>query len=165
MKSRKFFCLIGFVIIITLGFLVYKNIGFTYVVGASMENAISSGDILMINKNYEMNDLQRGDIAIFDIKIEGELERIIKRIVGVSGDLIEIKDNIIFVNGSEYKEDYLRDKNFNLADLTVEVPKGSVFVLGDNRDVSVDSRDERIGFIDFDKSIYGKVIEILNKKN
>ena len=159
MKNNK----IIFSLIFIFFIIIYKNISLTYVVGKSMEGAISAGDILLIDKSYSDEEVFRGDVGIFDINIDGELQRIIKRIIALSGDTIEILDGSIYINGVIQEESYLNSESIKLKDLKVVVPKGKVFVLGDNRDISMDSRNSKIGFIDFNKSIYGKVINKLNK--
>ena len=159
MKKKKIIFSLVFIFFI----IVYKNIGLTYVLGSSMESAISEGDILIIDKTYSDEEVFRGDIGIFDIDIDGELQRVIKRIIGVGGDTIEILDGSIYINGAVQEEAYLGENNIKLKDLKITVPNGKVFVLGDNRDISMDSRNEKVGFIDFDKSTYGKVIKKMNK--
>ena len=81
--------------------------------------------------------------------IEENNEKIIKRVIGLPGDYIEYKDNILYVNGKEIKEEYKRDitNNFSLKDLGYEkIPENKYLVLGDNRSISKDSRI--IGLID-----------------
>ena len=81
----------------------------------------------------------------------------IKRIIGVAGDHIEIKDNKIFVNGTELKEDYLPENTQTKSEVFTDfiVPEGHIFAVGDNRDHSVDCRE--FGCIPLDK-IEGTVI-------
>ena len=87
---------------------------------------------------------------LFDIVvIKYNNEKIIKRVIGLPGDYIEYKDNILYVNGKEIKEEYKRDitNNFSLKDLGYEkIPENKYLVLGDNRSISKDSRI--IGLID-----------------
>ncbi|WP_297436595.1 signal peptidase I [uncultured Clostridium sp.] len=161
MKKNKIIFIFSLIFIFFV--IIYKNISLTYVVGKSMEGAISAGDILLIDKSYSDEEVFRGDIGIFDIDIDGELQRIIKRIIGLSGDTIEILGGTLYINGVIKDEPYLSKNNIKLKDLKVIVPNGKVFVLGDNRDISMDSRSEKVGFIDFDKSTYGKVIKKMNK--
>ncbi len=115
--------------------------------GTSMEPTLKKGDEALIDYNYyKSNQLVRGDIVLIKLdKTQSKSSEdmlVVKRIVGLSGDKIELKNNKVFVNDSELKEDYLSDnavtKPFKETNWTI--PKGKVFVLGDNRILSLDSR-------------------------
>ena len=111
-----------------------------------MVPTLLDGDIMILDKiGYRINGLKRFDIVV----IKYNNEKIIKRVIGLPGDYIEYKDNILYVNGKEIKEEYKRDitNNFSLKDLGYEkIPENKYLVLGDNRSISKDSRI--IGFID-----------------
>jgi len=116
------------------------------VTGDSMVPTLLDGDIMILDKiGYRINGLKRFDIVV----IKYNNEKIIKRVIGLPGDYIEYKDNILYVNGKEIKEEYKRDitNNFSLKDLGYEkIPENKYLVLGDNRSISKDSRI--IGVID-----------------
>lgn len=116
------------------------------VTGDSMVPTLLDGDIMVLDKiGYRINGLKRFDIVV----IKYNNEKIIKRVIGLPGDYIEYKDNILYVNGKEIKEEYKRDitNNFSLKDLGYEkIPENKYLVLGDNRSISKDSRI--IGLID-----------------
>ena len=80
---------------------------------------------------------------------------IIKRVVGIGGDHIEIKDNQLYLNGELLQEDYINGAMINSEDMVVDVPEGKVFVMGDNRNNSLDSR--KLGYFDFDEDVIGRV--------
>lgn len=111
-----------------------------------MVPTLLDGDIMILDKiGYRINGLKRFDIVV----IKYNNEKIIKRVIGLPGDYIEYKDNILYVNGKEIKEEYKKDitNNFSLKDLGYEkIPENKYLVLGDNRSISKDSRI--IGLID-----------------
>ena len=111
-----------------------------------MVPTLLDGDIMILDKiGYRINGLKRFDIVV----IKYNNEKIIKRVIGLPGDYIEYKDNILYVNWKEIKEEYKRDitNNFSLKDLGYEkIPENKYLVLGDNRSISKDSRI--IGLID-----------------
>lgn len=111
-----------------------------------MVPTLLDGDIMILDKiGYRINGLKRFDIVV----IKYNNEKIIKRVIGLPGDYIEYKDNNLYVNGKEIKEEYKRDitNNFSLKDLGYEkIPENKYLVLGDNRSISKDSRI--IGLID-----------------
>lgn len=118
-------------------------IGLTTVQGSSMEPTLHTGDKLVIDKVSKLtNKIERGDIIVFDSTPENSRKDkvyFIKRVIGVGGDTINIKNGDVFVNGKEIDESYA-DKENAPTNLIMTVPEGSYFVLGDNRDNSNDSR-------------------------
>lgn len=126
--------------------------------GNSMVPTLNNGDVMILNKfNYLVNDIERFDIVVVDY----ENEYIIKRVIGLPGDYVEYKNDILYVNGKKIKEEYDREytEDFNLNDLSIEkIPNNYYLVLGDNRPISKDSR--KIGLID-KKNIKGSTNFIL----
>ena len=105
---------------------------------------------------YKHNEPKRNDIVVVDYKDANMKETfIIKRVVGIGGDHIEIKDNELYLNGELLEEDYINGAMINSEDMVVDVPEGKVFVMGDNRNNSLDSR--KLGYFDFDEDVIGRV--------
>ena len=128
------------------------------VVGPSMSPTLKDGDIVILNKfSYKFNDIKRGDIVSLNY---ADTKYLIKRVIGIPGEYVEIKDNKVYIGDKILKEYYLKDvemKDFTLNDLGYDIiPKDKYLVLGDNRGNSLDSRDQKVGLID-KKDIVGKV--------
>ena len=145
-------------VILVILFLMIYVVSITQVVGNSMNSTLIDGDVLILSKaNYRFFDIKRGDIISLDYE---DTKYLIKRVIGLPGDTIEIKDNILYINGEVYEENYL-DKgleypDFSLSDLGYDtIPEDMYLVLGDNRENSLDSRE--IGLISKD-SVNGKIV-------
>ena len=105
--------------------------------GSSMEPTLSAGDTIVAT--YSLNDLERGDIVI--AKPEAmQKKSIIKRVVAVEGDTIVFDGTDVYLNGELMKEDYIADEITRGYKGEVSIPEGFVYLMGDNRDDSVDSR-------------------------
>jgi signal peptidase I len=137
-----------------------------YVVeGESMMPTLQDGNKLVVNKlGFQISDLSRFDVIVFHAN---EKEDFVKRVIGLPGDKIEFKDDQLYINGQEYQEPFLSiykkeapgiklTGDFSLKEITGEstVPEGKLFVLGDNRLGSWDSR--HFGFISVGQ-VVGKV--------
>lgn len=109
----------------------------------SMENTIPTGSrVIGMRLSYLFTEPERGDIIIFKYPVD-ESTYYVKRIIGMPGDLVEIRDGKIFLNKSSVplEENYLKEEWIIMNDgLSYQVPEGSYFVLGDNRNISLDAR-------------------------
>jgi len=145
-------------IAVLLGLLLNLIIKPTVVLGQSMYPTLHDKDYLMINRlAYYWNEPHYKDIIVFRANIPGEGERIlIKRVIATEGDIIKIKDGSVWVNEKKLNEPYIHGA-FTEGDITVKVPKDCVFVMGDNRANSLDSRFSEVGFV-HEKDIIGKVL-------
>ena len=127
---------VPYVVVIIL-VLLFKQFCFApvRVNGASMDNTLKDKDILLLNIiDYKLNDnIKRYDIVVID----NEDEFLIKRIIGLPGDIVRCIDNELFINDKKIEENYSIGKT---SDFEVKVREGEYFVLGDNREVSLDSR-------------------------
>lgn len=138
-------------------FIAIYVISLQQVVGSSMAPTLNNGDVLILDKlSPKFINLKRGDIVSF---YYDDSKFLVKRIIGLPGETVEIKDNKIYIN-NEIIEDYIN--NIEMDDFKLEdtVPQNSYFVLGDNRNDSLDSRDSRVGFVKKDDIIGKKFIRI-----
>jgi signal peptidase I len=152
MKGKVLGKIIGGVVIAVLACFVIRAHVFSPIIvyGASMNPTIHDQDRIIVDKLlYKMSDLERFEIIVFKVD---NTHNYIKRIIGLPGDHIEFLENKLYINGVEYEEPYLdkqviKTKDFKLEDVVhiSQVPEGSLFVMGDNREVSKDSR--HFGFI------------------
>lgn len=142
-------------LIVTYGVLYFVQISKVY--GTSMFPTYHEGNIVLVDKVfYKHSEPKRNDIVVVDYKDANMKETfIIKRVVGIGGDHIEIKDNELYLNGELLEEDYINGAMINSEDMLVDVPEGKVFVMGDNRNNSLDSR--KLGYFDFDEDVIGRV--------
>ncbi|MCD7881320.1 MAG: signal peptidase I [Clostridiales bacterium] len=133
------------------------------VVGSSMYPTLHDGDLLLAWRlNYEP---QAGDVVIIHKETEAIQETIVKRIIATGGQTVEIDyaENKVYVDGVLLVEDYLNQEDEDIMEVkgdvtTVVVPEGSVFVMGDNRNHSTDSRfTQALGLVD-EGYIIGKAI-------
>lgn len=116
--------------------------------GRSMYPTLHEAERLMVNKVvYRFDDPQTGDIVVFEFEPGRDF---IKRVIGVAGNRVEIKNGRVFVNDQQLEEPYLPE-SIEMQDFgPVEVPPGYLFLMGDYRQNSMDSRDPRVGFVSLD---------------
>lgn len=176
-----FFTILGAFFIVTI--LNSKVFAKVQVQQSSMENTLFTNQQLIVDKlSYNFSEPKRGDIIIFleneekGTVIDDTLRninsmvslfngvkevteshnRLVKRVIGIEGDEIDIKDGYVYINGNKLEESYVKGKTLN-GDfkLPAKVGHNKLFVLGDNRPVSKDSR--KFGLIDIDQ-VEGKAI-------
>lgn len=122
----------------------------------SMEPTLHEGQILVIAKvNYLFGDPARGDIVV--LKDELENKHLIKRAIGLPGEVIEIKNNRVYIDEKELKPDYTEAPTQDNGFAKSKVPEGKYFVMGDNRPHSRDSRSDTVGFVSR-SNIVGKAV-------
>jgi len=140
------------ILAIVIFFLLQTTVQSFIIVGSSMQPNFQEGERLLINKVvYKFRQPERGEVIIFHLP-SGQQADYIKRVIGLPGDSIEVKDGAVYVNGSKLDEPYIRDSPRYTFHLLV-VLDNEYFVLGDNRNNSNDSHN---GWTVPRKNIIGK---------
>lgn len=131
---------------------------FTFVIrmmgvdGHSMLNTLQHGDRLLVVNSLLYHDYKYGDIVILRKNGVFDDDPIVKRVIAVEGQTVDIDfaEGIVYVDGEVLEEDYIREPTYTAEGTTfpLTVPEGSIFVMGDNRNGSSDSRDYRLGTVD-----------------
>lgn len=169
MKSKEVFSWLKSIIIACILAFVIRAYIFAPIVvdGESMMPTLQNDERIVLNKVGEnkVDNIKRFDIIVFHATKEKDY---IKRVIGLPGDHIEYRDDTLYINGKKYDEPYLDQykketitgpltEDFKLEERigSKTVPKGQLFVMGDNRRYSQDSRSPRLGTISVDK-IVGK---------
>ena len=148
---KKLLFLVQIIILFCTLILIF-NIGFAKIDGNSMKPKFSD-DNLIIYQKFDKK-IRRFDIIVFKIKND----IFIKRVIGLPGETIEYKNNVLYVNGIELQENFNRSitKDFNLTTICSSnlIPSDKILVLGDNRLYSYDSRDFGLVSINDIKGIF-----------
>lgn len=155
MKKEIFEWLIAIIVAVALIFVIKQFLFVTYTVkGDSMDPTLKDGEKVIVNKiGYTVGKIDKGDVLVFHADNKSDY---VKRVVGTAGDTVEYKNDQLIVNGKNIEEPYLESnklaktnvlltENFSVKDLVNTngkntIPKGKLLVLGDNREVSKDSR-------------------------
>ena len=149
-------------IAIVIAVLILQFIKPTIVNESSMEPTLYENHYIFLSKQaYTLfGDPQRGDIVVFHsdlTRADGAEKLLIKRVIGLPGDVISIMDGKVYIDGEELEEEYIKDGYTNGYIENLTVPAGYLFCMGDNRLVSIDSRDDRVGCIE-ESRIVGKAV-------
>ena len=160
-------CIVTFIIAKLITTFVILN---GHVPSGSMENTIMTGERIIANRlAYNENKLpQRGDIVVFpspDDKANGVIKYYVKRVIGLPGETVEVKDGKVYINDTPIDEPYIAEEpRRNSGPYTV--PEGHYFMMGDNRNHSGDSREWTHTYVPRE-DIIGKVVfkYSLNIKN
>ena len=124
-----------------------------HVAGSSMEPNLNDGDIIV---GIKSRSFEAGEVCCFYYNNK----LLLKRVIATEGDWVEMdEDGNVFVNGAHLEEPYVKDRGLGICDIEFpyQVPEGSLFLMGDHRSTSVDSRSSIVGCIPEDE-IVGKIL-------
>ena len=159
-KRIRFIKTVTYSAMIIIAFAIITSTSFFKILqvsGNSMEPNLHEGEILLTSNFF---DFKKGDMIAFYYNDNV----LIKRVIALEEDVVNIEDDgTVFVNSVKLEENYVKKLAYGNCDITFpyQVPKNSVFILGDNREVSIDSRSKSIGCISADRVI-GKIQVKLN---
>ena len=139
------------IVILVLTYVIITYVGQrTSVSGSSMETTLSDGDQLLVDKlSYRFQAPKRFDIIVFPYQYE-ENVYYIKRIIGLPGETVQVKDGYVYINGEKLESDiYGKEvmQSTGIAAEPITLGDDEYFVLGDNRNNSSDSRDPSVGIL------------------
>ena len=129
----------------------------------SMENTLKQNDYMFVSRRYYTwfrHEMKRGDIIVFKsdlTTVTGSEKLLVKRIIALPGDTVSISDGKVLVNGEASDDSFTKDGYTGGEMAEVTVPEGRIFVMGDNRQNSTDSRSAVVGFVDIN-TVKGKVV-------
>ena len=159
--------IVEIIAVIVLGILLAVGFGKTTVMQeGSMDPTLAAGDTLLIDRAvYKFSTPKRGDIIAFRLSNEKNASLHIKRVVGLPGETIQIRDGHILIDGEIYQEKYNFPNidNPGLTESGITLKSGEFFVLGDNRNNSEDSRFSDMGNVK-KKNIVGKLWFVISPK-
>ena len=157
------FDLVRMLAVITLVFVFFFRLN--GVSGSSMYPTLVDKDYLVLESNFLYRDAKQGDIVVlYTPPFSENDELLVKRVIAVEGQEVNIDfaNGLVYVDGEVIEEAYINEATQKKLDFIgpQTVPEGCVFVMGDNRNASTDSRDKRIGMVD-ERLIIGKVYMVI----
>jgi signal peptidase I len=145
------------IIAVAVAVLVMQFIKPTIVKEHSMEPTLYENNYIFLSKQqYTFADIKHGQIVVFRSNIETENgvdKLLIKRVIALPGDTISISEGAVYLNGKLLSESYIKEPFTSGYVEEITVPAGKAFVMGDNRQQSLDSRSDQVGLISTDKII------------
>ena len=156
------------VLFVLAGFMIIYMLFFRVVVveGDSMKTTLLDGDRLVLLSNVIYQEPEQGDIIVASKDSFRGGECVVKRVIATEGQEVNIAGGVVYVNGEQLPEEYLQKDiqtglpMYHSLEFPLVVEEGKVFVLGDNRGASLDSRSMELGLID-ERQILGKAFFLL----
>ncbi|MDR1245400.1 MAG: signal peptidase I [Clostridiales Family XIII bacterium] len=152
------------IIAVAVAVLVMQFIKPTIVKEHSMEPTLYENNYIFLSKQqYTFADIEHGQIVVFRSNIETENgvdKLLIKRVIALPGDTLSISEGAVYLNGKLIDEPYIKEPFTSGYVEEITIPDGSIFVMGDNRQQSLDSRSDSVGLISTDKVIGMAVFRI-----
>lgn len=149
------------IIALLIAFVIMQFVKPTIVKETSMQPTLYENNYIFLSKqSYRFGEPEKGDIIVFHTKLRtqtGKEKLLIKRIIGVPGDVVRVDEGLVSINGDAIDEPYILEPYTAGFVDDLEIPEGSLFVMGDNRAHSADSRDPDIGLVK-EKDIIGKAV-------
>lgn len=150
------------IIAVVIGLIIIQFVKPTIVKEHSMLPTLNENDYVFLSKQaYSLfGEPEVGDIIVFHSDLttaEGKEKMLIKRVIGVPGDVISIADGVVYRNGQPMVEDYTNEGYTATVMADVKVPEDNLFVMGDNRQHSIDSRDPSVGCVS-EEQVIGKAV-------
>lgn len=144
------------VVALLLRFFVFE---FIRVEGSSMLPSLHTNEYVFTEKvSYRFSEPKRGDIII--CSFPNMTETFVKRVIGIEGDVLEVKDGTLFINGQKNDDTRTFEETMKHDLAPITVPENTVFVMGDNRNHSHDSTDNSVGALSYDM-IIGRAVFVL----
>ena len=132
--------------------------------GGSMRETLQNGDLLLVVNRALCGDFERGDVVIAAKDSFENGEPIVKRVIAVGGQIVDVDfDNgVVYVDGEALEEPYIREATYlsEGTEFPFTVPEGCVFLMGDNRNGSRDSRAPELGAVD-ERCLIGRAVSLL----
>jgi signal peptidase I len=148
-------------IALVIAIIIMSFIKPTIVRETSMLETLHPNDYIFLSKQaYTLGEVKHGDIVVFHSDLEdknGTKKNLIKRVIGLPGDTISIRDDSVYRNGKALDEPYTLDGYTSGEMAEITVPDNELFLMGDNRQGSTDSRNSSVGFVSEDRLV-GKAV-------
>jgi len=156
-QFKGFLVIVSIIIVVIILFLFNPRVTYE----RSMEDTIMPRDMIIVSvMAFDSDPVSFGDIIVHKTAIqdpEGGMLKACTRVIGLPGDILEIRDGYVYRNGEQLDEPYTKEGRTDGTMGQLLIPDNYYFVLGDNRLNSIDSRDHRIGLVNFGL-IDGKVV-------